>query len=172
MDIQLLFKEADVKGLLSLSDNMYSEFMRSAMYEAQEVYYVEVIGESMLDTLKRKAADGELTGIYRTLVEKSLPYLCYMTMARLVVKATFKLSNIGAHTNTDENISTADKAGVDNMIEDAEAQAMAHLRRLQRWLCDNASQLPELKGANLHSATDCGIWLGGYRAQFFWDDEI
>lgn len=164
MTIQLLFAEKDVKDLLSISDNFYSEFLRTAMYEAQEVYYAEVVGETMLDTLKDKAASTSgVTGIYETLLEKSRPYLCYITLSRVYNKASFKLSNIGAHQNTDENVRALSKAEIDTQIEDAEAQAMAHLNRLQKWMRKHVDEMPELCEANLHSATDCGILLGGYR---------
>lgn len=164
MTIQLLFAEKDVKDLLSISDNLYSEFLRTAMYEAQEVYYQEVVGETMLETLKSKAAStAGVTGVYATLLEKSLSYLCYITLSRVYNKVSFKLSNVGAHQNSDENVTALKKAEIDTMIEDAEAMAMKFLNRLQIWMRKHADEMPELCGANLHSATDCGIWLGGYR---------
>lgn len=172
MDYQFIFDEAFVKGLLPVSENIAGGYMRTAMFEAQEIDLKGIVGSCLLEKLKAVAADNSLEpDIYTTAIDKCLYYLSYRTLARLVPKVMFKVANAGAYQVNDDRIQPLTSEAGNSLVDEYTNSADQFAYELQGWLLENRRDLPELCGcdcermrANLLSAASCGIWLGGYRA--------
>lgn len=167
--IQLLTTEESVKMLAVLDDNLAPNYLRAAILEAQEVGLRDILGGALLDTLKERTEAGTLDGYYRTLVEDFAQfYLAYKCRAELLGKVAYKVGNAGVIKTTDENITPATASELESVQAEAQAKADYYAYRMQRWLCENFAQFPELCEitrsqirANLYSAATCGLWLGG-----------
>lgn len=170
MNIQLIFNEADVKGLAPVIRNISGEFLSAAMFEAQEIGLKDILGSRLLRALKERETAHDWTPTYEDLKEKCLPYLVYKTIVALIPKVSYKIANAGAYQTTDEKMSGMTKENIDTLIESYQANADYFCHELQLFICENQKQYPELDAchcaaiqANLRSAASCGLWLGGYR---------
>lgn len=178
VQVQLLTTEENVKMLAVLDDNIAGKYLRAAMLEAQEVGLRGILGSALLGALKERASARTLTGAYAELVNSyAVFYLAYATKAQLVPKVAYKVGNAGVlkHTASDEDRMGAASAGeIEAEVSRAQAQADFHAYRMQGWLLEHASELPELTQrdsdrirACLRSAASCGIWLGGARGDMY-----
>lgn len=172
MEVQLLINEDFVKGLMPVSDNLAGEYLATAMFEAQEIGLKGIVGSSLLRALKghETAGDWAEYPMYLLLKEQCQLYLAYRTIAEVLPKVSYKIANIGAVQTNDANVVNLSREAVDAEIERYTAKADFFCYELQRWLCRNMSQFPELGGcdceeirSNLRSMASCGIWLGGPR---------
>lgn len=171
MEVTLIFREEFVKGLTPISENVAGGYLRTAMFEAQEIDLKAIVGSCLLDRLKATADEGGLEpDIYSTAIDKCLFYLAYRTLARLIPKVTYKIANAGTYQVNDERVQPLTEAVANSLIDEYTNSADFFAIELQEWLLANSAQLPELCGcdcrrikSNLVSAASCGIWLGGYR---------
>lgn len=171
MTVTLLFQEDFVKGLLPLSENVGGGYLRTAMFEAQEVDLKGITGACLLDRLKAVAEAGTLEpSIYTTAIDKCLFYLAYRTLVRLIPKVSFKVASAGTYQVEDERTQPLTAAMVNSLVDEYTNSADFFAYELQGWLLENKADLPELCGcdcerlrSNLLSAASCGIWLGGPR---------
>lgn len=171
MDYQFIFDEAFVKGLLPLSENTAGNYMRTAMFEAQELDLKGIVGNCLLEKLKAVAATNTLTpDIYTTCIDKCLYYLSYRTLARLVPKVMFKVASAGAYQVNDDRMQPLTGEAGNSLVDEYTNSADQFAYELQGWLLENKGSIPELCGcdcermrANLLSSASCGIWLGGPR---------
>lgn len=172
MTINLLTTEDNVKMIAVLDDNIAGNYLRAAIMEAQEVWLRNIIGTTLLEALKARAAAGTLDGAYATLVnEYAVFYLAYQTKAELLPKVAYKVGNAGVVKGQTEGYVAAGADEIEAEVARAQAKADYHAHRMQLWLRANASALPELTqrdcdriNACLTSMSNrCGIWLGGPR---------
>lgn len=169
--MQLLTTEANVKALAVLDDNLAGNYLRAAIMEAQEIDLRRIVGTSLLEALKSKAAAGTLDGPYKELVDNYVQFfLAYQTRAQLLPKVAYKAGNMGVIKTSDENVTPASSGEIVAEIARAQAKADYSAYRMQLWLLDNRAQLPELRECDcrqihacLRSAATCGVWLGGPR---------
>lgn len=174
MEVQLLTNEDIIKGLMPVSQNLAGEYIKTAMFEAQEIGLESIIGSTLLAALKahETASDWAQYPAYKELKERCQYYLTYKTILEVLPKVAFKICNAGAVQTSDQNVQNLSREQIDAMMEDYSSKADFFCYKLQLWLCDNMAQFPELDGcecaqirANLYSAATCGIWLGGPRGR-------
>lgn len=171
MEMTLIFQESFVKGLLPVSENIAGGYMRSAMFEAQEIDLKAIVGSCLLERLKATAEEGGLEPtIYNTAIDKCLFYLAYRTLVRLIPKVSYKIASAGTYQVDDERIQPLTEAMNNSLVDEYTNSADFFAYELQGWLLEHRSELPELCGcdcerikSNLISAASCGIWLGGFR---------
>ena len=168
----LLTSEAFVKALDSVSENLASKYVRSAIREAQEIGLRGILGDSLLDKLKADYAASHLAADYKALVDKAQYYLAYLTIVGVAERVSLKISNAGVIKTSDDNIQNADAVDVAGKKAYYQAMADAECLRLQNYLLENITKYPELTTgdcnrikSNLYSASTCGIWLGGARGK-------
>lgn len=172
--IVLLTSESFVKQFTSISDNIAGKYMRSAILDTQEIELKRIIGSCLLSKLKSLVASDEIAlpenGIYQDTLDYIQPYMAYRTAVELATKVSFKISNIGVHRNSDDNVSPVTSGEVIELKGYYQSKADAACIELQRWLIANKSRIPELDcctcaniEANLRDAVSCGIFLGGRR---------
>lgn len=174
--ISLLTSEDFVKSISPISDNLSGKYLLSAIREAQEIHLKCVIGSALLERCKELVRSGEIDnakyGDYAELVERCRYYLAYMAIAECVPKVSFKVANAGVVRTTDEHLQAPSYAEVALVEKQYRNKADFYCYELQKWLCANRSQFPELTececeriGANLRSSASCGIFLGGARGK-------
>ena len=171
MEMQLIFEESFVKGLMPVSENVAGGYMRAAMFEAQEIDLKGIVGSCLLEKMKAVAAEAPLEpDVYTTAIDKCLFYLAYRTIARIIPKVTYKIANAGTFQVNDERMQPLTEQTANALVDEYRNSADFFAYELQGWLLENAKYLPELCAcdcarihANLHSADSGGVWLGGLR---------
>ena len=173
----LLISETFLKDNSAVSDNVAGKFLRSAIREAQEVYFRAILGDALLDKVKDLVREGtigrEENAAYKRLVDKSQYYLLYRSIVSLLPVITFKMANAGVVKTPDEKVEVASQEQVSLEQSRYQAQADAECRKLQNYLLANAGSYPELDEhechrikAQLYSAATSGIFLGGARGKY------
>lgn len=172
----LLISEAFLKENSTISENTAGRFCRSAIREAQEVKYRGIVGDTLLDVLKAKVADGSIkddgNAAYRELLEKSRYFLMYSALVELLPKVNYKVANAGLVSTPDEKVAVAYN---DIMIQEQDryqGKADHQALLLQNYLLNNSGDFPELDEgechrikSNLYSAATSGVFLGGARGR-------
>lgn len=167
--ITLLATEANVKLLGNLDENIAGNYLRGAIFTAQETRLRSILGDSLLGALKAKAKAGTLADQYADLVNNYIQfYLAFQTKAQLVPGVAYKIGNMGVIKTDDEHCTPATQNEIIGVQAEAQAEADYHCHRMQLWLLNNRAAFPELREcdcrrikANLYSAATCGINLGG-----------
>ena len=175
-DIQLLTTTNNVRMIAVLDDNVADNYLRAAMFEAQESGLRGIIGSTLLDAIKAKLFNGdELTSAEYTLVNTyAVFYLAYATKAELLPKLAYKASNAGVVKAQTEGYVAATAAEIQAEVARAEAKRDYYAYQMQLWLRANADALPELTAHDCDRINAClrsannqiGIWLGGARGNF------
>lgn len=172
--VALLTSEDFVKSISPISDNLSGKYLLSAIREAQEIHLKSVIGSALLERCKDLVKSGELEqfGDYTELVERCRYYLAYLAIAECAMKVSFKIANAGVVRTSDEHLHYPTYAEVSLIEKQYRNKADFYCYELQKWLCANRAQYPELSecdceriGANLRSFNSCGIFLGGARGK-------
>lgn len=172
----LLTNPKFIKEITNIDDNVQDKFLFPAINESQEIDLKSIIGENLLKRLKEMVLDESINRpgneAYKDLVEKSQFFLAYSVLSKLVVTTSFKLDNAGLYRSNDENLYYASMDEVKNMEEYYQNRAAFFKLELQNFIINNKSAFAELSecacrqiGANLYSAENCGLWLGGARGK-------
>ena len=170
----LLTSEAFVKGVSNISDNIAGKYLLPSIREAQEVHLQGILGTRLLDKVKSIVEEKKLAenADYKALLDKCQYYLAYETIAELIDKVSYKITNFGLAKSSDENLEVASYDEVVRMRKVYQDKADGQAFILQGWLLDNRSKFPELGGgqcrkikSNLLSAASCGETLGGARGK-------
>ena len=172
MAVYLLTSEKRIKEITNISDNLSGKYLQSAIREAQEVDYCDIIGSCLLDSLKAKGAADELAGDYKMLVDLSQDFLAFTAISKLPMMVSYKVTNFGLAKSADENlqVATMDEIVANEGYYKAKADAACY--RLQKWLRQNRALFPELCECNcygirpnLDRSVELPIWLGGARGR-------
>lgn len=178
----LLTSERFVKDATSISDNLAGKFLLPSIREVQETRLRDTLGSCLLDRVKAlipvdpqkgvRPIDEENNAAYKELVLRAQYFLAYAAAAEVCMKTSMKVTNFGVVKTTDENAAVATYDETAKTKDYYVFKSDAALRKLQRWLLDNAGALPELDAcacnairANLRSAASSGLWLGGVRGK-------
>lgn len=172
----LLTSENFVKAVTSISDNLAGKYLRPSIREAQDIGLRGILGDTLLEKLKRLVAEDvieeEANADYRTLLDRAQYYLAYMAVVEVAGKVTYKIVNSGVAKTQDENLQTASAEEISQMRFYYQSKADHACVELQNFLLNNRASFPELSEgdcnrihSNLYSAATCGIWLGGPRGK-------
>ena len=177
MNEVMLVSENYVRNLTNIDNNTQSKFLLSAIREAQEVQYQQVIGTKLLRKLKSLVDDDTINNTeniaYKDLIDNSQLFLAYQAVVELCLICSVKLSNGGLQQNSDENLSVLSVEETIQVKNLYQQKADFFRKRLMGYIIDHKSELPELNGnkfqdmyAELHSAASIGLWLGGKRGKY------
>lgn len=172
----LLTSETFIKNISPISDNISGKYILASMREAQEVHLKNIIGEVLLDKLKRlvsdKQIDAEGNAMYKTLIDKCQYFLAYTAIVELAYKVTYKIGNAGVVKSSDENMEVASQDEIITQKEYYQGKADYFCMEIQNYILEHRSEYPEVDDnhchrihSNLYSAATCGIFLGGARGK-------
>lgn len=172
----LLSSEAFIKSVTNISDNVGGKYILTSLREAQEVGLKNILGDSLLERLKRlveaKTIDQHENIMYKNLLNKCQYYLANMTIVELVYKVSYKIGNAGVVKAADDNLQIATLEEIVAQKEFYQGKADFYCLEVQSYILENRSDFPEVDDctcrkihATLHSAATCGFFLGGARGK-------
>lgn len=170
----LLTSEQFIKSNTPISSNIAGKYILSALLDAQEVRLKGIVGSAMLESLKAMCKKGTIEDneLYKGLLDRVQMALAWMVVAKLARDLSYKLTNKGVVTTSDEGVANATFEEVIVRGADAQASADHYVADVQRYLMSNRSQFPELADndcwrikSNLTSSASCALWLGGLRGK-------
>lgn len=172
----LLTSERFVKSVTNISDNLEGKYLQAGIREAGDIYLENILGSSLVQSLKRKVADGSIAqtenAAYKDLLDIAQYFLAYTAVVQAMQLCDYKIANAGVVKTPDQNVVTATDEERDRKVEFYQAKADAHAFRLQKHVLNNRRFFPELDEcaceairSNLYSAATSGIFLGGARGK-------
>ena len=173
----LLVSEDFIKTNSTLSDNYFGKYLTPAIVEAQDMGLQTILGSCLYNKILTIVEDGTIQDVenaaYKGLLDEVIqPYLLYKVLSNSVFYANIKLANMGTVVTNDEHIVNLTQKDIDLIEHNFVNKCDFYARRLQEYLLNNSSSFPELDicaceqiKANLKSAENCGIWLGGYQGK-------
>lgn len=169
----LLIDPEKVKEVTAIDNNIAGDFLLPAIKEAQEMDLEETIGSPLYKALIKKVSEHSVSGVYKELLEEKIhPFLQYASVARLIPKVAYKVTNAGVVTTNDVNIINVQNNVLGLVKQEAISNRDVYKKRLQDYLRVHHSNFPELSEhhcddvhKNLYASDSCPIWLGGYRSK-------
>lgn len=170
----LLTNENYVRACTNIDNNVASKYLLSAIRESQEINLQGIIGSTMLRKLKVLIASGNIGDdsniVYKALLDECQLFLAYQTIVKLCLITSVKISNGGLQQTSDENLTVLNVTDTFTLQEHYQQKADFFAKRLQAYILDNISDLPEIDErtkngirATLDSASSTNVWLGGRR---------
>lgn len=166
-----------VRNHTNVSSNIQDKFLISAIREALDIDYQEIIGTrlflKMVELVESDEIKDEGNEKFMELLKYSKYFIAYTTVARLAVISSVKIDNIGLNRTEDEKVKGLDLTDVFSVEDFYYNKADVYKNRLQNYLCQNHkyfskwltnSKIDEIK-TNLYSAASCNIFLGGPRGK-------
>lgn len=165
-----------VRSNTNISSNIQDKFLQSAVREATDVDFEELVGTNLLNKLKELIEKQEVNApenrIYKKLLDIAKYYLAYCAVTRLVVISSVKIDNIGANVTSDNNVQALDFDDVFRLEKYYQNKADVYKKKVQIFLQKKVNEIPELQQddcrdihANVYSAASSGLWLGGARGK-------
>lgn len=165
-----------VKSNTNISDNISDKFLLPTIKEAQNEDLRQVVGDTLLNKLKQLVYDGSIGDVenekYKRLLDEAQYFLAYSAISKMVLLTSYKLSNFGISTTSDEHINSPSFNEILAMKDLYIQKADYYKYQLQLFLLDNRNEYPELSvnncnsiRSNIYSAASSGLWLGGSRAK-------
>lgn len=172
----LLISTQFVKEVTQIQDNLSDKILIPAIREAQEMGLRNIIGYAMLQKLKSLIESGDIgeegNAKYKELLSFARYYLVYRTLSALPMLASLKIANMGVVRAYDESIQQTTLDENIRLADYFQNKADEYCLHLQRYLCDQANEFPELgeseynqNKAQLSSSASTGLWLGGIRGK-------
>lgn len=166
----LLVSAATIRATTNIHDNVSDKYLLPAIREAQEIHLRGYLGYVLLEKLKSLVESGDIERQpkYKELLEWCRYFLTYSAIVELLMKVGYKVANMGVVRTSDENVENISSSEMVLVKSEYQSKADYYAKQLQKYLCDQYSQFPELSEekynqlrANLRSAATSGLWLGG-----------
>ena len=165
-----------IKSVTNVSDNMQEKFINTAIREAQQMDFQQIVGTRMLEKLCSLVGEGHIDDTantyYKQLLETAQWFLAYDSIQRLVMISGFHIDNMGVNQGSDEHNASVGISDAFKIEDYYEKKADFYRRRVQEYCIANKSHLPELgkqkcdeMKACLNSAASTNIFLGGARGK-------
>lgn len=172
----LLTSEDIIKTYTNLNDNTSGEYIQPAMYMAQKNDLEGVLGTPLVRKLQELVATDMIEEAeyekYKELLDDYITdFLAYATIVRIIPIVSFKIGNAGVIRTDEEKVVGMAFDEVFSLSDYYQNQADYLMYRMQKFLIANYNKYPELSKyksvadiqANLYSAANVGIFLGGIR---------
>ena len=168
----LLITEQSIKNITNISDNMAGKLLLTAIRESQEINLREILGDALLDEIKRQIQENDVRETYNQLILQCQYYLAYQSCANICMITSVKIDNAGLQRVSDEKMEPLPVSEVNQIHDYYQQKADFYCERLQNFLLQHKEDYPQLTtrqcnsiNANLYSSATCGIFLGGPRSK-------
>lgn len=171
----LLISPDFIRATTNISNNLQDKYLHSAIREATDIDFEEIIGGKMLTNIKNLVTSGDINKEenikYKDLLNAAKYFLAYSAISRIVVISSAKIDNAGLSQSTDEHIESLDIKEVFQLEKYYTNKADVYKKRLQNYILRNINIYPDLCSdcfetpVNLNSAASTGIFLGGARGK-------
>lgn len=168
----LLITEQSIKNITNISDNMAGKLLLTAIRESQEINLREILGDALLDEIKRQIQENDVRETYNQLILQCQYFLAYQSCANICMITSVKIDNAGLQRVSDEKMEPLPVSEVNQIHDYYQQKADFYCERLQNFLLQHKEDYPQLTtrqcnsiNANLYSSATCGIFLGGARSK-------
>lgn len=167
----LLISEDTIKTHSNLNDNVWGKSLTPAITTTQDIWLSQILGKSLYHRLLGLVEDGGIRNTqyqaYKVLLDDYVQnYLIYQTLVNLIPEISTKITNMGLVVSNDEHVQNVTQGERDLVMGQYQKYADAYCKMLQDFLKENRNDFPELDcEAELNSAADTGLWLGGVRGR-------
>lgn len=167
----LLISEDTIKTHSNLNDNVWGKSLTPAITTTQDIWLSQILGKSLYHRLLGLVEDGGIRNTqyqaYKVLLDDYVQnYLIYQTLVNLIPEISTKITNMGLVVSNDEHVQNVTQGERDLVMGQYQKYADAYCKMMQDFLKENRSDFPELNcEAELGSAADTGLWLGGVRGR-------
>lgn len=167
-----------VRSQTNVSSNIQDKFLQSAIREAQDINYREIVGdkllEHILELIESKDIDKPKNEIFKNLIKISKYYIAYMVIARLTIISGIKIDNMGPSRTSDDNIDPISVTDIFRMEKHYINIADTYCKKIQNYIKENYNKLAKYlintcysTNSNTYSAASTGIWLGGAKGKTY-----
>ena len=148
MPTTLLIKSNDVTKGTPLGGNIDIDKYVSVIKESQVFVVEPILGTKLYKKLVQDYEGSSLAGNYLIIHEEYVkPILIQTVAAEYILIASYNVANGGVFKHQPENGSAVSKTEVDFLANKQRAKADVYIERLQRFLTDKNSEIPEYTGA-------------------------
>ncbi len=131
-----------------LGGNIDAEKYKSVILEAQVFVIEPVLGTKLFNKILQDFEGGSITGIYQTILEMYVqPILIKTVAAEYIILSGIAVDNAGVVQYTPQNAQPASRAEREHQANNQRAKADVYLQRLNKFLCDKRSEIPEYTSA-------------------------
>jgi hypothetical protein len=164
-----------VKASTYVNYNVEDETLGRAIRDAQNVYLRDIIGDSLLSSVREKVGEGSIenpeNAAYLELLDDYLvEYLAVQAQVCAILPLSFKIRNIGLSQDTDTNIQAAQLQSLQEVESFLKTVAVDKANRIRCYLRENKAAFPELsenacicgsckKGADLELDANTDLWI-------------
>jgi len=136
----MFISEEKVKSYTSIDLNLSSEVLKPQMYNAQEIYLSEILGQSFYQDLQTKYAASSLSTAESYLINYYLgPMLCNYTLYFALPYIKYRIDNTGILSGSSENADEAALKEIQWLQRQALNVAENYTKRTIEYLCNNLS---------------------------------
>jgi hypothetical protein len=141
----LIIPPSYVKKLTMLNGSVDDNFVRAAMYIAQDKWVQPSLGDALMEKIKTDTQDNSIAGDYITLRDLYMAKpVVWWTMVELMPNLTYKMDNGTLVQRTSEDSQSVTDVVMKDMIDRCRHNADYYTKRLNEYLCANSSLFPEL----------------------------
>jgi len=131
-----------------LAGNVDHDKYRSLIEDVQDLVIEPILGTKLYDKILSDFAGSTLTGVYATIHTDYLKKIIINSVAaEYVVMASVVVSNAGTVTPVPQNMQPAPAKQVNNVASRLKAKADTYIKRLQKYLQDQQSNISEYTSA-------------------------
>ncbi len=131
-----------------LGGNIDVDKYQSVINETEKFVIEPILGTKLYEKIVADYEAGSITGIYQQILEDYVqPIIVKNTAAEYIVISGFEIANGGAFRRTPEDAQPMTKSEIDYLANKQRAAADVYIERLQRFLCDQNSNIPEYTSA-------------------------
>ncbi|UII79998.1 hypothetical protein [Flagellimonas sp. CMM7] len=140
----LLIKPVDLVKGSPLGGNIDIDSYVSVIKESQVFVIEPILGTKLYNKILTDFEGDSLAGLYLTIHEDYIkPILIHTVAAEYIMIASYNVANGGVFKHQPENGSAINKSEVDFLANKQRSKADVYIERLQRYLCDKNSDIPE-----------------------------
>lgn len=150
-----------------LEENVGGEMINKAIYQAQRIYILELLGTNLYNALLNKIDNDTLSGKYKELVDEYVaPTLCLYTQFVILPLINYKLTNKAISKKTSDYSDYADLNELKFLSNRIESYAQYESQRLKDFIINNQNDFIEYLTQNGITAVNPigdvyrgGLWI-------------
>jgi hypothetical protein len=178
----LLISPLEITRGTPLGGNVDTDKYIYLVKDAQIMHIEPILGTKLYEKLKTDFAANTLTGVYLQLVDDYIkPILVHMSCAEFVSIAPYRVQNGGMYKHLPSDAESMSLDEIHSLTKNQKAKADVYIDRLNRFLCDQNSNIPEYTSAQDNDYDEKpnpsdnyfgGLFLGRKRYDNWKTDEI
>ena len=139
----LFISVSDVKATSFVDEGMDDLTIKKAIYTAQQVHLLPILGTALYDKLDTDIAAGTLASPYTTLATKVKQALVWASIYEGIYPFAIKMRNKGIVQQSGDNTQNVDFSELNSLKGDAQTKMEIFLQRVTNYLEENSSSFTE-----------------------------